>query len=65
MYHQPSANNILQDNHFAKVPAASDVEVIHIDSFVDIELRNCDLGATFQEPLILAETSQSQIKLRV
>ena len=65
MYHQPSANNILQDNQFAKVPAAPKVEVIHIDSFVEIELRNCDPGATFQEPFILPETSESQIKLRV
>jgi hypothetical protein len=62
--YQSSSNSILQDNHFAKVPAA-EVDVIHIDSFVDIELRNCDPGAAFQEPFILAETSESQIKLRV
>jgi hypothetical protein len=61
---QPSANNLLQENHFAKVPVTPKLEVIHIDSFVDIELRDCDPGMTSQVPLILPGTSDSQIKVR-
>ena len=56
--HQPSTNNLGEMNSFANILRAPKIETIHIDSFVDIQVRDCDSDVSFQEPFDSWDTSE-------